>query len=485
MAGNRRRRDKPVRWIRQRHSPVDEIIPVLDRRLLDLIGAERDPLKAETMILNVLMPMLSLGRPLDYLETVTLNDHLNNHLSPEAAAVLTALADMGSAESREDTRAGVEAFEYYGVFAPEWAPELRHPPRFLDAAEYLIGGSPLRLLSVTFLRNGTPHLFLLTIDTEDCGAIRDFETAHGDDEVEEVLDALDQGREHRPGVPVEPRELKKEEAALYLSSALETTIAHRGGGGWDQLSATAPDDPYLPLHLNLLVTRMNQAGLGRAGREHGEHLEGGRPGTAPEEHRSDRTWESIRERNAVLRPVDTVFRIRADIRKAKPPIWRRLEVPADTRLSDLHRILQAAFGWTDTHLWEFDIGASSYSDCGLDGVPSASGEVLGRLVGEGETFHYTYDFGDSWEVVLSVEKVVDAEPDSVYPRCTAGRRPAPLEDTGGIGVWCLVLDVLEGKAPTGAEAELAEWGVDAVRAIVPRQFDRRAINEGLAPLRRQ
>jgi hypothetical protein len=31
----------------------------------------------------------------------------------------------------------------------------------------------------------------------------------------------------------------------------------------------------------------------------------------------------------------------------KPPVWRRLQARADTRLGQLHGILVAAFGWED------------------------------------------------------------------------------------------------------------------------------------------
>ena len=46
----------------------------------------------------------------------------------------------------------------------------------------------------------------------------------------------------------------------------------------------------------------------------------------------------------------------------EPPVWRRLVVPLDTTLAQLHHILQAAMGWTDSHMNEFEIGGLSYGD---------------------------------------------------------------------------------------------------------------------------
>jgi hypothetical protein len=43
----------------------------------------------------------------------------------------------------------------------------------------------------------------------------------------------------------------------------------------------------------------------------------------------------------------------------EPAVVRRLEVPVDLRLDRFHLVLQAALGWTNSHLWEFrarDVG---------------------------------------------------------------------------------------------------------------------------------
>ena len=49
-----------------------------------------------------------------------------------------------------------------------------------------------------------------------------------------------------------------------------------------------------------------------------------------------------------------VFQIKVSLSGAKPPIWRRLEVPADIALSDLHDVIQVAFSWNDSHMHAFD-----------------------------------------------------------------------------------------------------------------------------------
>ena len=45
---------------------------------------------------------------------------------------------------------------------------------------------------------------------------------------------------------------------------------------------------------------------------------------------------------------------------SKPPVWRRLLVPADIRLDRLHDVIQTSMGWTDTHLHVFSTPAGDY-----------------------------------------------------------------------------------------------------------------------------
>ena len=50
------------------------------------------------------------------------------------------------------------------------------------------------------------------------------------------------------------------------------------------------------------------------------------------------------------------FRVRLDLHGAKPPIWRRLELPGNLTLPQVHDMIQAAMGWTNSHLHRFRTG---------------------------------------------------------------------------------------------------------------------------------
>ncbi|MFD9664140.1 plasmid pRiA4b ORF-3 family protein [Rhodococcus sp. NPDC059968] len=133
------------------------------------------------------------------------------------------------------------------------------------------------------------------------------------------------------------------------------------------------------------------------------------------------------------------FRVRLDLVGAKPPVWRRLELPGDLPLDQLHLVIQAAMGWLDGHLHRFRTGSDHRSpyfvtpfdvEEGEDGVPEASVRLDQVLTGTGDRLWYDYDFGDGWDHVLAVEAVIDEPPTEA--RCTAGRMACPPEDCGGI-----------------------------------------------------
>jgi len=136
----------------------------------------------------------------------------------------------------------------------------------------------------------------------------------------------------------------------------------------------------------------------------------------------------------------TVHRVKVSLYGAKPPVWRRLEIPSAMPLSLVHAVLQVAFAWHGYHLHAFE------TVCGEFGSPDQDDDwaerqdeataTLAQVAGtERAKVVYSYDFGDDWRHDMVVEKIVPAEQGVAYPRCTAGRRDGPPEDCGGIWVF--------------------------------------------------
>lgn len=123
----------------------------------------------------------------------------------------------------------------------------------------------------------------------------------------------------------------------------------------------------------------------------------------------------------------------------EPRVWRSLEVPADYHLGEVHRTLNAAMGWLDYHLHDFDIEGRRYgvpdTDWSIEGDATIPEEtvLLGDLFAVGvRTFKYTYDFGDDWRHTVTLDGIGPAEEGMFYPRCIAGEHAAVPEDCGGI-----------------------------------------------------
>lgn len=120
---------------------------------------------------------------------------------------------------------------------------------------------------------------------------------------------------------------------------------------------------------------------------------------------------------------------------SKPPVWRRLLVPADIRLDRLHDVIQTAMGWTDTHLHVFSTAAGDYGipDPELGFRNERSARLAQFLNRPGDRIRYAYDFGDGWEHEIDLEKRLGHDTGERIPTCLAGKGGCPPEDCGGDG----------------------------------------------------
>ena len=175
---------------------------------------------------------------------------------------------------------------------------------------------------------------------------------------------------------------------------------------------------------------------------------------------------------------NTVYQIKVTLDDSKPPIWRRLLVPPNLTLGDLHYILQIAMGWTDSHLHQFFVGEKTYSipHPDMDWTLDEDKVTLARVItGEKSKFRYEYDFGDSWSHTILVEKILPAEPGKHYPVCLKGKGNCPPEDCGGVGGFA---DFVKAMAdPAHPEHEnLKDWYGDD---FDPDAFDLDEVNRML------
>ena len=177
-----------------------------------------------------------------------------------------------------------------------------------------------------------------------------------------------------------------------------------------------------------------------------------------------------------------VYQVKVTLRGAKPPIWRRLRLPAATTLAQLHQVIQVAFGWEDAHLHAFEVGGRRYSRPDFELWDEAADEGKARLrdlaARPGTRLRYTYDFGDSWEHDVLVENILpsDGVPHAV---CLTGRRAGPPEDCGGVWGYAELCDILADPDHPD-HAERVDW---LGHPHDPAAFDKDAVNASLARIR--
>lgn len=184
--------------------------------------------------------------------------------------------------------------------------------------------------------------------------------------------------------------------------------------------------------------------------------------------------------------AESIARLKITLDDVKPQVLRRIEAPLAIRLDRLHLALQAAMGWTNSHLYEIRAGDVGWGEPDPDWGDGPLDARKARLVDVLEdvgakTLRYLYDFGDGWEHTIKIESVFEAEPGVQYPRLIEAIGRCPPEDCGG--PWGYP-DFLEAIADPKHErhAELTEW---IGGAFDPNAVEAEAHAEELATLAKQ
>jgi hypothetical protein len=165
----------------------------------------------------------------------------------------------------------------------------------------------------------------------------------------------------------------------------------------------------------------------------------------------------------------TAVRIKVTLKDVKPEVMRRLVVPLTLRLDRLHLTLQAAFGWTNSHLFEFFAGEVHWgipdpdNDCGRRPIDARKTRLCDIIHETGtKTLHYLCDFGDSWSHVIKLEKWFDEVPTDGLPLLLDAIGHCPPEDVGGAPGYADYLDAIGDPAHPEHE-HMRLWG--------PERFD--------------
>lgn len=138
-------------------------------------------------------------------------------------------------------------------------------------------------------------------------------------------------------------------------------------------------------------------------------------------------------------PNNSMYQIKVSLTGTKPSIWRRLLISPETTFQDLHRIIQIAMGWQWSHLHQFQAADGTLLgdpeedfDGMMNFVDEARVPVASVLMREDQALKYEYDFGDSWEHEVTLEKILRSGKAETLPRCIKAVGQCPPEDVGGL-----------------------------------------------------
>ena len=177
-----------------------------------------------------------------------------------------------------------------------------------------------------------------------------------------------------------------------------------------------------------------------------------------------------------------LYEIKVVLKEIEPPIWRMLQVPSRTSLRRLHRILQRAMGWTNSHLHLFEIDGKLYGEPSTEWdfeVLDSRRMTLEKIFSGGRTsFLYEYDLGDSWRHEITMLGTVEGEAEE-KPGCTGGARACPPEDCGSTTGYYHLLVALSDPDHEEHDAML-EWVGDK---FDPNAFNIAAVDQALRRLR--
>ncbi len=498
--------------------PADE--PDVDHMLGDVLalGAEianaEDPLDAEAAGATLLAAGRFAGADFTPILTEGIVPTLESAASPEALAVLLGVGSVADEPGRSAARAAADRRVASGITAPTWSGELDQPVVPGECYELTDQDEVGSVLACSFRRGGRSHAIYLTVDHLECGAADKVDIIDADD-LAGTLGALG-AASAKAGVVLDMHTVRPADFRWKVECALDARDVHDNedadlgdldldlDDGFDEHGIAGPDD----------LDDDSDLDYGEAGYDVMATLVRARMATLPKPtapkppHRNDRgdiapmlaqmlasfgdelptfgtpTLDLPPKRKKSDGPAP-IYQIKVGLRGAKPPIWRRLEISADTSLAALHSVIQAVFDWDSCHMHAFQTpyGEFGVPDAELGHEPEAPVTLEQVAPAERAKIRYLYDFGDDWDHEILVEKLLERRAEVTYPRCTGGRREAPPEDCGGIWGYQELLDVLADPRHPEHEDRLEWLGLDTPEDLDPAAFDKHEITERLLRLR--
>jgi hypothetical protein len=173
----------------------------------------------------------------------------------------------------------------------------------------------------------------------------------------------------------------------------------------------------------------------------------------------------------------TAVRLKVTLDRIEPEVMRRLVVPLTIRLDRLHLTLQAAFGWTNTHLYAFTADGIDWGipdphvSAGDQPVDARKARLYDIVRDTGaKTIRYLYDFGDDWQHVVKLERWFENTDTAGMPFLLEASGRYPPEDVGGADGYAAFLAAIADPAHS-AHVDALQWAPTGFDPTVVDQAD--------------
>lgn len=133
-----------------------------------------------------------------------------------------------------------------------------------------------------------------------------------------------------------------------------------------------------------------------------------------------------------------------------PYIWRRVQVPGDFTLTELHDVIQASMGWSDSYFHQFLVGKICYEPTMKSNTLRESKrfdehkyQLHALEEGMQFMFSYIYDAGEGWEHEITLEEIVPPTRELKHPILIAGEHACPPEEVGDVHQYIQLVTAME------------------------------------------
>lgn len=178
--------------------------------------------------------------------------------------------------------------------------------------------------------------------------------------------------------------------------------------------------------------------------------------------------------------------LKIELKGSNPLVWRRVMIPIDALLDELHQCIQELFGWMNYHTYylkrlkndqKYVLDPDEWDPIAGEKVYLDSQEyTLSQCLCVGEEWEYVYDMGDYWTHHISVE-ALDSFADEmkfVYPLLLEWEEENLAEDAGGVQGYYEKMAILQDEKHPEHDF-LVEW-----MERQHQEFDETYVSEALS-----